>query len=595
MNMPLRFTMLQRKILIHILLILTLTACATTPPKAPEVQKKGDYTYLKDYMTWFIQKEMKDKDIVGLSIALVDDQRIVWQQGFGYADRENKIAAAPQTVYRAGSISKVFNAMAVMKLVEAGKMDIDQPLSTYLPEFTINSRFGSTDGITPRTIMTHHSGLPGDWIDGFFGKQPLPFTQLTSLIKDAYVAYPPNTIMSYSNLAVTLLGHAVQNVSGQEYTQFIDQCLLKPMGMIHSRYATGITDGMAAKSYKAGKVVTEYPLRDVPAGGLNTTVTDLARLAMLVNNHGMLENRQIIAPPTLETMFTVQNDAIPLDCGFKMGLAWVIDDQSLARKEPVYWHNGGTIAHCASFMVAPMSRLGVMVMANTNSAEPDKIAKKMLQTAWEAKTGMKLPEEKAPVQVDAPSDFKGTYASLIGKVDISPKSDHRYKVRSSMGNFNLNLEDDNRYHLGYRLLGFIPINLEELGEARLSTEDIIGHHVIIAELDQLRMLAGVRVEPQPIHGAWKNRLGAYQLLNPPETDIFKIKKIELKIEDGYLVRSVTDGENNTVTQILRTVNAKEAVSEGLGRGMGETIRIVEDGAEGEILTFSGLQFKRINE
>ena len=359
--------MLQRKVLLNVLLILVLTACATTPPKAPEVQQKGDYTYLKDYMTWFIQKEMKDKDIVGLSVALVDDQRIVWQQGFGYADRENKIAAAPQTVYRAGSISKVFNAMAVMKLVEAGKMDIDQPLATYLPEFTINSRFGSTDGITPRTIMTHHSGLPGDWIDGFFGKQPLPFTQLTSLIKDAYVAYPPNTIMSYSNLAVTLLGHAVQNVSGQEYTQFIDQCLLKPMGMIHSRYATdtGITDGMAAKSYKAGKAVTEYPLRDVPAGGLNTTVTDLARLAMLVNNHGMLENRQIIAPPTLETMFTVQNDAIPLDCGFKMGLAWVIDDQSLGAKRTGvlaqrWYHRPLRLVYGSP----PMSRLGVMVMAN---------------------------------------------------------------------------------------------------------------------------------------------------------------------------------------------------------------------------------------
>jgi CubicO group peptidase (beta-lactamase class C family) len=142
------------------IVMLSLISCAAMPPKAPDFQAKGDYSDLKEYMTWFIQKEMKDNDIVGLSIALVDDQKILWQQGFGYADRENKIDATPETLYRAGSISKVFNGMAAMKLVEAGKMDIDRPLSTYLPEFKIKSRFGNTDGITPRTIMTHHSGLP---------------------------------------------------------------------------------------------------------------------------------------------------------------------------------------------------------------------------------------------------------------------------------------------------------------------------------------------------------------------------------------------------------------------------------------------------
>jgi len=245
--MDMNFKRLQRKVLINILMILTLTACATTPPKAPEIQKKGDYTYVKDYMTWFIQKEMKDKGIVGLSVALVDDQRIVWQKGFGYADRENKIAATPQTVYRAGSISKLFNAMAVMKLVEAGKMDIDQPLSTYLPEFSINSRFGSIDGVTPRTIITHHSGLPSDWIDGMWGENPMPFTRLVQVIKDEYVAYPPNTVMSYSNLAVTLLGHGVQRVSGQPYDQFIDQSLLEPMGMNDSRFEILTFSGLRFK------------------------------------------------------------------------------------------------------------------------------------------------------------------------------------------------------------------------------------------------------------------------------------------------------------------------------------------------------------
>lgn len=577
-----------------ICMVSALTACASIPPKAPDHQKKGDYSYVKDYMTWFIEKEMKEDDIVGLSIALVDDQRIVWQQGFGYADCENKIAAAPETVYRAGSISKVFNAMAVMKLVEAGKMDIDRPLSTFLPEFTIKSRFGGTDGITPRTIMTHHSGLPGDWLDGTYGKQPMPFTRLVQVIKDEYVAYPPNMVMSYSNLAVNLLGHGVQKTSGQEYATFLDQYLLSPMRMTHSRFETGITGSMAAKSYDDSKEVIDYPMTDVVSGGLSTTVADLASLAMLVNNRGTIDHRRVLAPQTLDAMFTVQNEDIPLDCGFKMGLAWFINDKMLAGKERVYYHGGAVRAHRGMFMVAPASTLGVVVLANTASADCGKIAKKMLQTAWEVKTGEKLRGEKTALQANASSDFKGTYASMMGKVAITERSDHRYKVRSSMGNFNLNLEDDNRYHLSYRLLGFIPINLDDLGEAQLTTADISGHHVIIAEFDQHRMVAGVRVNPHPIHAAWQNRLGTYQLLNPPEAGFFEIKKFALKIEGDYLVNAVTFSEG-TFTKILRTVNAKEAIAEGLGRGMGETIRIVEDGADGELLTSSGLRFKRIDE
>lgn len=573
-------------------ILLLFSGCATAPPKAPIHQVKGDYGYVKEYMSWFIQKEMKDNDIVGLSIALVDDQKILWQQGFGYADRKNKIKATPDTVYRAGSISKLFNGMAAMKLVEAGKMDIDRPLVTYLPQFKIKSRFGNTDGITPRTILTHHSGLPSDWIDGMWAKQPKPFTRLVHEIKDEYVAYPPNTVMSYSNLGMTLLGHAVQNVSGMAYAQYLDQSLIEPMGMKNSRFETGISGSRAAKSYLEGKEVFEYPLGDIPAGGLNTTVTDLARLAMLVNNGGKLENRQILLPETLEAMFTVQNTQIPLDLGNPIGLAWFIDDKALAQKEPAYTHGGGVIAHRTMFTVAPESKLGVVVFANTGSANPQKIAKKLLQMAWEAKNGEKLPEVKPHVAKS--SDFKGTYATMIGKVSVTEKSPHRYKVKSSMGNFNLNLGANNQYHLSYRLFGIIPIDLEELGEAGLTTKDISGHHVIVAELDHNRFLAGVKVKPHAIHGAWKKRLGKYKLLNPPEPEIFQIKDFELKIEDGYLVEVMTFS-GDVLTQMLHTVNAQEAIGGGLGRSLGETVRIINDNEVGEILTYSGLRFKRIDQ
>lgn len=94
-----------------------LGACAIAPPAAVSVSP-GDYSHTRAYLAWMVEREMSQNDITGVSIALVDDQRIVWQKGFGYADLENETPATPETVYRAGSIAKVFTAAATMQLAE---------------------------------------------------------------------------------------------------------------------------------------------------------------------------------------------------------------------------------------------------------------------------------------------------------------------------------------------------------------------------------------------------------------------------------------------------------------------------------------------
>src|SRR5262249_9066515 len=128
----------------HLLIAVLVLSCTHGKPQAPTQQTKGDYTYTKEYSTWLIQDEMKKNKVIGLSIALVDDQNLVWSQGFGYADLENKVAATPNTEYRAGSVSKLFTATAAMQLVEQGRFDIDKPLKDYLPEFSVKSRFENT-------------------------------------------------------------------------------------------------------------------------------------------------------------------------------------------------------------------------------------------------------------------------------------------------------------------------------------------------------------------------------------------------------------------------------------------------------------------
>lgn len=237
-----------------------LLGCSTAPVKS-KTAALGDYEYTKQYISWQIKKEMKSRNITGVSIALVDDQRIVWAEGFGYADKANNVPATPETVYGVGSISKLFTATAAMQLVEQGKMDIDKPVQTYLPEFSIMTRFPDAGPVTPRNIMTHHSGLPSNLNKGMWSKNPEPFTNVVTRIKNDYVAYPPNFIFSYSNLGVTLLGHAIQNVSGRDFPGYMDESLFRPMNMNLSGFSVRPDmKPFLAKGYRNSKEIDEGPI-----------------------------------------------------------------------------------------------------------------------------------------------------------------------------------------------------------------------------------------------------------------------------------------------------------------------------------------------
>ena len=123
-----------------------------------------------------------------------------------------------------------------MQLSEQNRLNIDKSLKTYLPEFSIRTRFDDETPITLRDLMTHHSGLPSDYQKGMWCKKPDSFTTVVNLIKDEYAAYPPGFILSYSSIGYDLLGHVVERVTGQDYGLYIQGALLQPLGMRHTGF-----------------------------------------------------------------------------------------------------------------------------------------------------------------------------------------------------------------------------------------------------------------------------------------------------------------------------------------------------------------------
>jgi CubicO group peptidase (beta-lactamase class C family) len=235
-----------------------LQGCVSPPPPRPERIETGDYVYVKEYTSWLIGEEMKRHDVVGLIIALVDDQRVVWAQGFGYADQGKGLAAGPETLFRVGSISKLFTATAAMQLAEQGRLDIDQPLVQYLPEFSVQNRLAPDRPVTSRLLMTHHSGLPGDFLKGMFTADPRPFTQVIHEVSDLFAPYPPNLMFSYSNIGLSLLGHVIQKVSGRPFADHLETSLLRPLGMNHSQFHYRPSDSLLmSKGYRQGRETAE--------------------------------------------------------------------------------------------------------------------------------------------------------------------------------------------------------------------------------------------------------------------------------------------------------------------------------------------------
>jgi CubicO group peptidase (beta-lactamase class C family) len=178
---------------------------------------------IKMFEAW-IDSQMAYRGLPGMSVGIVYNQDLIWSKGFGYSDVDNKTPATPKTIYRMASVTKLFTATAIMQLRDEGKLRLDDPVSKYLPWFTIRHRFPDTPSITIHHLLTHTSGLPRDaafpsWMENNF---PTREQIIESLPKQETI-FPPETRWKYSNLALSLAGEIVSAVSGEPYEGYIQK------------------------------------------------------------------------------------------------------------------------------------------------------------------------------------------------------------------------------------------------------------------------------------------------------------------------------------------------------------------------------------
>lgn len=579
--------------ILFILSAILLSACST-PPQKPTVTESGDYSYTRQYISWLIEEGMDDDDVTGLSIALVDDQRVVWAQGFGYADRAGRVKATADTPYHLGSIAKVFTATAAMQLAEQGKLDIDQPLQRYLPQFTIKSRYGDASAITPRNILTHHSGLPGYWVRGMADRHPAPFEEQVAAVRNEYLATRPGSVFAYSNLGYSLLGAAIGEVSGDCYAGYMNRYLLQPLGMTRSEFAARIP----GKAYKDGKEVEAIPLRDLPSSSLISSASDMTHFMRMLFADGRFNGRQIIKPESLREMYRAQNTDVALDFDFRMGLGWMLSGVDVPGAGAVVSHGGTTLNYHTMLALLPEHKLGVVVLSNSANSQAlvAKVSEETLRLALEAKRGITPPQKPfvedklVPLAADDLRDYAGYFETLIGLVKVEERDG---ELIAELMDFDFELVKHASGDFGVRLklLGFIPVANQRMKEMKLSLRRVVGREVLVYEKEGHAMLVGEKLHPQPLPDYLNDYVGEYDFVNPHDGPMPENVHV---VRDGDLLV----GEFNSSlmpgflfrTAFLPAPLPGELIMAGVGSGKGETARVAKvDGIPH--MYFSGFDLK----
>jgi CubicO group peptidase (beta-lactamase class C family) len=333
-----------------------------------------------------IRQALVDTKTPSISVALVDDQRVIWAEAFGVIDKEQGLAPTTQTRFCIGSCSKVLAAMATMILVERGLVALDAPLVTYVPDFSMLSP--EADVITIRQLLSHASGLPGTNFINLIAQAPQPdYAERTQVeLADQSLKHAPGEMAVYCNDGFTLIEDLVAAVTGQSYAQFVTAEILVPAGMTQSAYPRKpLPAGTFAPAFSDDTPLPPEFTNGFAAGGLYATPSDMGRLARLLLRGGILEGRRILSAASVAEMARDQTQTLGFNPipSFQWGLGWDdVSQKGLAAVGIKAWNkSGGTFFYGSQFFLLPEARLGLAMSGTTLTYDSAKLAERILLNA----------------------------------------------------------------------------------------------------------------------------------------------------------------------------------------------------------------------
>jgi CubicO group peptidase (beta-lactamase class C family) len=354
----------------------------------------------------FIRGKVETENVPGLSVAVVNGDRVVWQRGFGFADLATASPATPLTSYLWFSMTKIVTATAAMRLVERGDLDLDAPADEYFRGFKVVSQ---PTPVTVRHLLGHSSGLanplPIRWVrpaDTAASDHSAFVARL--LAKNRRLRFTPGQGASYSNLGYLVLGEVISEVSRATYEEYVRREVLSPLGMGRTgfSYPEQPTGNGAATGYqplwkpltplfraalpkgvvghRKGRYVAFNPfyVRGPAYGGLVGGVDEAARFVRLHLNGGEVDGTRLLSTESVAEMQRI----IPRGGRRDFGLGWFTSRGTRGRRPDSVEHLGGGAGFWNVMRIYPEESLGVVVMGNSTSYDHESILGAIVSTDW---------------------------------------------------------------------------------------------------------------------------------------------------------------------------------------------------------------------
>jgi N-acyl-D-amino-acid deacylase len=373
------------------LLCSALLASSPLRARAQDVVRVDErYQDVVDALEPFIEHERAQKHIPAISIALVHGQRVIWARGFGWEDSVAARPASASTVYRVGSVSKLFTDIGVMKLVERGALDLDAPVQRYVPDFHPRNPFGRA--ITLRQLTSHRAGLTREPPVGHYFDDTDPSLAATvASLNSTTLVYAPGTRTKYSNAGVAVLGYVLEKTQKESFYPYLKRAVLDSMGLAHSAFQPlpEITPRLAKATMWTldGRTfdAPTFQLGMGPCGSMYSTVLDLGRFLGILFAGGVTpEGTRVLARATLDSMWTPQFAPAGATSGYGIGF-------NLGRLEGhrTIGHGGAIYGFATALLGLPDDSLGVVVTATLDGANAvtDRIAAVAARLLLDAQAG----------------------------------------------------------------------------------------------------------------------------------------------------------------------------------------------------------------
>ncbi|HSM03602.1 MAG TPA: serine hydrolase domain-containing protein [Longimicrobiales bacterium] len=394
------------------LLLHPVQAFTQSPVEDPDVQAQ-----IGLFSAW-LDGQLEIRGLPGVVVGVVAGDDLVWAEGFGHADIEADRPMDTDTRFRMASHSKLFTATAIMQLREEGRLRLDDPVTDYLPWFTFQAAAPDDPPVTIEHLLTHSSGLPREagphWTEWDFPTAD----EVRALMPEREAPFSPEVRWKYSNLAYTVAGMVVEEVSGSSWADYLQVNIFDPLGM--SASSVDEPDPLLATGYGSRmpdgsrEVIPFVDARGMAAAtGLTSTVEDMARFVSAQFREGPRGGERLLSTASLREMHRVRMLESTWTRGQGIGF-------SVQRVDGEIYigHGGGYPGYTTQTIIHPDSRVGVIVLTNTNDSNPGQIATELMETVGQALAEATAEEPEAVAWDPAWERFAGVYRSRWGTTRV---------------------------------------------------------------------------------------------------------------------------------------------------------------------------------